>query len=47
MSNFKIVCGSKPGQETIINIVQVKQIFLFVSKYKREVVVEDNRRKVY
>ena len=41
MSNFKIVCGVKPGQETIINLNQVKQIFLSQKTSLREVVVED------
>lgn len=41
MSNFKIVCGVKPGQETIINLNQVKQIFLSQKTSIKEVVVED------
>ena len=41
MSNFKIVCGVKPRQETIINLNQVKQIFLSQKTSIREVVVED------
>lgn len=41
MSNFKIVCGTIPQQEAIINLDKVKQIYLFEIKDKREVVVED------
>lgn len=41
MSNFKIVCGVKPRQETIINLNQVKQIFLSQKTSIREVVVQD------
>lgn len=37
MSNFKIVCGTNPKDEIIINLEKVKQIFLCDS----EIVVED------
>lgn len=41
MADFKIVCGIITQQEIIINLDKVKQIWLFETKDKREVLVED------